>query len=298
MIKILVTGSTGYIGRHLIPLLIKLGHQVIALVRNPSQNSFPANIAENIKIIQGDLLNPSSLNLIPEDIDAAYYLVHSMATPEGNFVELETASANHFIDFLKKTNVKQIIYLSGLANDDHLSPHLLSRLNVEKILKGSGIPCTILRAGIVIGSGSASYEIIRDLVERLPIMVAPRWIESKCQPIAIEDILYFLTAVLLQDKCKNQTFDVGGPDILTYKEMMLQYAEVRNLKRFIFTVPVLTPRLSSYWLYFVTSTNFALASSLVDSLKNESICMNLELLKLCPRKCISYKDALKQALEI
>ncbi|MCB0316327.1 MAG: DUF2867 domain-containing protein, partial [Calditrichaeota bacterium] len=151
-----------------------------------------------------------------------------------------------------------------IVNDRDLSPHLKSRHNVEKILGSAGIPLTVLRAGIIIGSGSASFEIIRDLVEKLPLMIAPRWVNNRSQPIAIHDVIYYLRQVIGHPECLNRSFDIGGPDILSYKEMMLRFAKVRRLRRYVINVPVLTPQLSSYWLYFVTATSFSLARSLVD----------------------------------
>ncbi len=174
---------------------------------------------------------------------------------------------------LTELQAKQIIYLSGIINNEQkLSKHLSSRLNVERILQTAKANTTILRAAIIIGSGSGSFEIIRDLAEKLPVMVTPKWLKTKCQPIAVKNVVEYLLGVIEKPSSFNKIFDIGGPDILTYKEMLLGYAEVRGLKRFIITVPVLTPRLSSYWLYFVTSTNFSLARSLVDSMKNEVVC--------------------------
>ncbi len=248
-----------------------------------------------MKIIEGDLLDLSSLSQIPDEIDAAYYLVHSMSSSE-LFAELEAASAKNFVERLKETKAKQIIYLSGLANEIELSRHLASRKRVGEILKEGQIPVTILMAGIIIGSGSASFEIIRDLVEKLPVMIAPKWLKQLTQPIAIRDVLAYLMLVLANPSCIGQTFEIGGPDVMSYKELLLKFAKIRGLKRKIFTVPVLTPRLSSYWLFFVTRTSFSLARFLVESLINNAVCKENRIQKLFPRKLLTYEEAVQFAL--
>lgn len=293
--KILLTGANGYIGTRLLPVLLARGHEVYCLVRDKRRITDENEISAKTTIITGDLLDRESLNIIPKDIDAAYYLVHSMGNASNDFKKLEELSANNFINALEQTNCSQIIYLTGIVNDDKLSEHLKSRLSVEHILKSSKIPNTCLRAAIIIGSGSASFEIIRDLTEKLPVMIAPKWLKTRCQPIAIRDVLTYLEGVLGNPKAYHQTFDIGGPDILTYKEMLLGYAKARKLKRYIITVPVLTPRLSSYWLNIVTSVNYNIASSLVESMKNEVICSNEDIKKVVPRKCLTYMEALKLA---
>ena len=218
-----------------------------------------------------------------------------MGNAHTDFRELEELSASNFIKAVEKSDCKQIIYLTGIVNDDELSEHLKSRLSVENILKASNIPNTCLRAAIIIGSGSASFEIIRDLTEKLPIMIAPKWLKTLCQPIGIRDVLAYLEGVLGNEKALNKTFDIGGPDILTYKEMLLGYAKARKLKRYIITVPILTPRLSSYWLNMVTSVNYNIASSLVESMKNEVICHNDDIKIVVPRECLTYEQALQLA---
>lgn len=293
--KILLTGANGYIGTRLLPLLQKAGHEVFCLVRDKRRLKEEIEITEKTHVITGDLLDESSLVDIPKDIDAAYYLVHSMGNAHTDFRELEELSANNFIQTLEKTSCRQIIYLTGIVNDEGLSEHLKSRLGVENILKNSTIYHTCLRAAIIIGSGSASFEIIRDLTEKLPIMVAPKWLKTKCQPIGIRDVLAYLEGVLGNEKAFDKTFDVGGPDILTYKEMLMGYAKARKLKRYIITIPVLTPKLSSYWLHMVTSVNYNIASSLVESMRNEVICHNHEIKEVVPRKCLTYDEALKLA---
>lgn len=292
--KILLTGANGYIGTHLLPRLVDDGHEIYALVRSRFRIEIPEKFQSQVHIIEADLLNPSSLLKIPTDIDAAYYLVHSMSYSQ-KFSELEAASAKNFVSRLENTQAKQIIYLSGLSNEANLSRHLTSRKRVGEILKTGKVPVTILMAGIIIGSGSASFEIIRDLVEKLPIMVAPKWIKQLTQPIAVHDVLTYLTLVLGNPACFGQSFEIGGPDVMSYKDLLLNFAKMRGLKRKIFTVPVLTPRLSSYWLFFVTSTSFSLARFLVDSLINNAVCKENRIQKLFPRKLLSYEEALKLA---
>lgn len=288
--KILLTGANGYIGTHLLPLLAEQGHEIYALVRSRFRIEIPEKFRSQIHIIEADLLTPSSLVKIPSDIDAAYYLVHSMSYSQ-KFAELEASSAKNFIDRMEKTQARQIIYLSGLANDAHLSRHLTSRKKVGEILQAGKIPVTILMAGIIIGSGSASFEIIRDLVEKLPIMIAPKWLKQSTQPIAVRDVLTYLMLVLDNPSCFNQSFEIGGPTVMNYKELLLKLAKIRGLKRKIFTVPVLTPRLSSYWLFFVTSTSFSLARFLVDSLINNAVCKENRIQQLFPRKLLTYEEA-------
>lgn len=302
--KILLTGATGYIGKRLLPVLIEQGHEVICCVRDKKR--FPADGIyrhPNVSVFEVDFLKDiqslslsSDLSLIKE-IDAAYYLIHSMSSNVKDFGPLEETSANNFIKLVQQTSVKQIIYLGGITNEEKLSKHLASRKRVEEILAVSGIPLTSIKAGIIVGSGSASFEIIRDLVEKLPVMIAPKWLNTKHQPIAIRNILEYLTGVLLNPVTFNKSYDVGAPDILSYREMLLQFAEVSGLKRFIFTVPVMTPRLSSYWLYFVTSTSYMLAINLVNSMKVEVVAKDNKLEKMLGIKPISYKEAVQLAFQ-
>ncbi|MBC7653475.1 MAG: SDR family oxidoreductase [Oligoflexus sp.] len=293
--KILLTGANGYIGTRLLPLLVEANHDVYCLVRDKRRFKEESEPESKINIVTADLLDEESLKSIPKDIDAAYYLVHSMGNAHADFRALEELSAKNFVNAMVHTNCKQIIYLTGIVNDEGLSEHLKSRLGVEGIIKESKITYTFLRAAIIIGSGSASFEIIRDLTEKLPIMIAPKWLKTRCQPIAIRDVLFYLRGVLGNEKALNQTFDIGGPDILTYKEMLLGYAKARKLKRYIFTVPILSPRLSSYWLNIVTSVNYNIASSLVQSMRNEVICHDDKIKKVVPMKCFTYQEALKLA---
>jgi hypothetical protein len=210
---------------------------------------------------------------------------------------MEEISAINFRECIQKTNAKQVIYLSGIINEEKLSKHLSSRKNVEKILSSGSYALTTLRAGIIIGSGSASFEIIRDLVEKLPVMIAPRWLNTLSQPIAIRNVIEFLSGVLLNEMTFNKSYDIGGPDILNYKQMLLMFAKVRGLKRYIFVVPVMTPKLSSYWLYFITATSYSLAKNLVSSMKVEVVCKENNLTDLLGITPITYEEAIKAAFK-
>jgi uncharacterized protein YbjT (DUF2867 family) len=292
--KVLLTGATGYIGKRLLPVLVDKGYYVICCVRDKNKFHPERSLINRIEVIEVDLNNETTLNNIPEDIDFAYYLVHSMSTSK-DYDKLEKRSAINFREKLNETNVRQVIYLSGIVNSQQLSKHLSSRKNVEIELGKGSYALTTVRAGIIIGSGSASFEIIRDLVEKLPIMIAPKWLKTKCQPIGISDVIKILTGILNNERSFNQSYDIAGDEILTYKEMLLEFASVRGLKRYIRTVPVMTPRLSSYWLYFITSTSYKLATSLVDSMKVEVIAKDNDIINLLGIKPLSYRDSIKQA---
>lgn len=296
--KILLTGATGYIGKRLLPVLVEQGHEVVCCVRD--RNRFPTEgtyAHPAVSLLEVDFLKdlPSAETI--KDIDAAYYLIHSMNAGTGDFAKMEETSARNFLELLQLTSIRQIIYLTGITNEDKLSKHLASRKNVEEILGSSEIPLTSIKAGIIVGSGSASFEIIRDLVEKLPVMITPKWLKTKSQPVAIRNVLEYLSGVLLREDTYNRSFDIGGPDVLTYKEMLLKFAEVRGFKRHIYTVPVMTPRLSSYWLYFVTSTSYKLAVNLVDSMKVEVIARDNELQEKLDIKPIPYKEAVQLAFQ-
>jgi uncharacterized protein YbjT (DUF2867 family) len=295
--KILLTGATGYIAKRLLPSLLEKGYEVICTVRDKRRFNTGKYSLERLHVIEIDFLDLKTLDLIPEDIDVAYYLVHSMAIAGDDFENLETISATNFKTRIEQTRAKQVIYLSGIVNEQNLSRHLGSRKKVEEILSTGSFNMTTLRAGIIVGSGSASFEIIRDLVEKLPVMIAPKWLDTKSQPVAIRNVIEFLVGVLLNEATYNKNFDIGGPDILTYKQMLLRFAGVRNLNRKIITVPVMTPRLSSYWLYFVTATSFTLAKNLVDSMKVEVVCKENDLKDILGIKLISYDDAIRLAFD-
>ena len=297
--KILLTGVTGYIGKRLLIQLLEEGHHIVCSVRD--KNRFGLNLFKEklnqIEVIENDFLDESTLNNIPKDIDTAYYLIHSMSSSDGDFKEKEKNSADNFRVALENTNVKQVIFLTGIINEEKLSKHLESRKAVEAALASSIYGLTSLRAGIIVGSGSASFEIIRDLVEKLPVMITPKWLNTKCQPIAIRNVIQFLVGVLGKDFTYNQNYDIAGTDVVTYKQMLLQYAEIRGLKRHIIIVPVMTPRLSSYWLYFVTSTSYFLAVNLVDSMKIDVVANKNNLAEKLDIHLFSYQEAIRLAFD-
>ncbi|MFM9951847.1 MAG: SDR family oxidoreductase [Saprospiraceae bacterium] len=261
------------------------------------QDCFMQQRRSNLSVLEADFLNKESLAHIPNDIDVAYYLIHSMSTQTGDFEDMEETCATNFKNRIDQTSAKQVIYLSGISNADELSKHLSSRKHVETILSESNFALTTLKAGIIVGSGSASFEIIRDLVEKLPFMIAPRWLKTRCQPIAIRNVIEFLIGVIDKTETYNNSYDIGGPDILNYKEMLLRFAKIRGLKRRIVIVPVMTPKISSYWLYFVTATSYALAKNLVNSMKIEVICKPNNLATLLGIKLIDYNTSIKLAFD-
>jgi uncharacterized protein YbjT (DUF2867 family) len=293
--NILITGANGYIGQRLIQVLLQSDHHLFCCVRNKqrfeAEHTDPA-----ITTIEIDFIEPGTAQL-PANIDVAFYLIHSLTARAGVFEAEEEQCAKNFNRLISQTKVQQVIYLGGIVNEEILSAHLSSRLKVEELLKQSGISMTILRAGIIEGSGSASFEIIRDLTEKLPVMIAPRWLNTKCQPIAVRNVLQYLTGVMLRSEYYNKDYDIGGTEVLTYKEMLLQFAAVRQLKRHIFILPFMTPRVSSYWLYFLTSTSYSLAVNLVNSMKVNVVCrpntLQLEL-GIIP---LTYKEAVAVAFQ-
>jgi len=294
--KILLTGATGYIGKRLLPILVNKGFDVVCSVRDKNKFTLEESFRDQIDVIEVDLTKKESLQRIPKDIDIAYYLVHSMSAST-NYQDLEKLSAINFREAINKTTAKQVVYLSGIVNSESLSKHLQSRKNVENELNQGNYALTTVCAGVIIGSGSASFEIIRDLVEKLPIMITPKWLNTRCQPIGITDVIQILTSIMGMEETYNKTYDIAGREILTYKEMLLGFAERRGLRRWIFTVPVMTPKLSSYWLYFVTSTSYKLACALVDSMKVEVVAKNNDLIDLLGIEPISYQESIDKAFK-
>ena len=295
--RILLTGTTGYIGQRLLPVLLEKGHEVVCCVRDKKRFDTSKYNTQKLKVVEVDFLQKDTLENIPDDIDAAYYLIHSMSSPKGDFEDLEKQSAENFKERIQQTNAKQVIYLSGIINEEKLSKHLISRKQVEEILASGSFHLTTLRAAIIVGSGSASFEIIRDLVEKLPVMIAPRWLKTKSQPIAIRNVIEFLHGVLMNEGTYDKNFDIGGPEILSYNQMLMKFAKVRNLKRTILQVPVMTPKLSSYWLYFVTSTSYKLAVNLVNSMKVEVIARENDLHKKLGINLLTYEEAVQRAFD-
>jgi len=279
----------------LLPLLIDKGHHVICCVRDKNRFNASPEIKQKVELIEVDFLQEINTINFPKKIDVAYYLIHSMTSSVVNFENMETLSANNFNSYMNYSQTKQVIYLSGIVNNDHLSKHLRSRQNVETILYKGAYNLTVLRAGIIVGSGSSSFEIIRDLCEKLPIMITPKWVNTATQPIGIRDVLSFLMGTFLNTKCYNQSFDIAGPNVITYKEMLLLYSKYRKLTLRIIVFPIMTPKLSSYWLYFVTSTSYKLASNLVDSMAIPVVAKDKKLQELLQIKTMTYTKALELA---
>ena len=271
--KILICGATGYVGSRLTKKLLDEGHQIRCLARNPDSLNERFNSLK-LEVIHGNLLNQETLHHIFDDIEVAYYLVHSL-TAKDNFQDKEALCAKNFINEAKKSDVKRIIYLGGLGtNSEDLSPHLESRKQVGQILKSSEIPCIEIQASIIIGSGSLSFEIMKHLVERLPLMITPKWVSSMAQPIWIDDVLRYLTESMLIKLSGSCVIQIGGPDQITYKELMSIYAKILGKKRLMISVPVLTPNLSSKWLGLVTPVYARVGKKLIESLKSDSIIEN------------------------
>ena len=262
--------------------------------RFPTAQFEPFIADGRLKLLEGDMLEPNELPTIAEGLDAAYYLLHSMGAGHG-FEEREKACAVNFLKWMEENTCSRIIYLGGLVPETGLSHHLRSRENVNEILRSGSISVTTLRASIVVGSGSASFEIIRDLVEKLPVMLTPKWTLTKCQPIAIRNVIGYLTGCLENEETVDQDLDIGGPEVLTYRDLLNQYAAMRELNRLIIPVPVLTPGLSSHWLHLVTATTMPLAKSLIGSLTNETICRDHRILEMIPQELLTYKQAIETA---
>ncbi len=240
------------------------------------------------------MLQTDSLPVLDGDVAAAYYLLHSMGAGK-DFESQEEACARNFTRWVGETDCDQTIFLGGLVPEGELSKHLRSRENVAKILERGSIPTTIFRASIIVGSGSASFEIIRDLAEKLPMMLTPKWAMTRCQPIAIRNVIGYLIGCLGKEECRGQELDIGGPEVLTYRILLEQYAEARGLRRFIISVPFLSPRLSAHWLHLVTSTTMTLAKSLIESLSNETVCKSDRVTKIIPQELLTYREAIAMA---
>ncbi len=293
---VLVTGATGYVGRHLIPRLLEEGYQVRAFVRKPQKlNDFTWR--KRVQIAVGDVLLPETLESALSGVDAAYYFIHSMTGGAG-FAEQDIAAARNFGEAARKADVKRIVYLGGLGNPEaQLSEHLRSRQETGEALRRSGVSITEFRAAIVVGSGSISFEMIRYLAERVPTMICPRWVGTKVQPISIGDVISYLAASLKNPESAEQIIEIGGTDVLTYGDMMKGYAHIRGLHRWLFHVPVLTPRLSSYWVHWVTPISAAYARPLIEGLRNEVIVTDNKAFKLFPAiKPSGYERAVHRAL--
>jgi len=295
--RILLTGANGYIGMRLLPVLVEAGHEVTCVVRDLNRFQPSTDLLNKISIIEFDFLHPENAiqNFNNKKFDVAYYLIHSLGDTSTTLKEYELRSAGCFVLVATLTQVKQIVYLSGISNEKNLSKHLMARKAVKDVFMRSGIAYTIFEAGIIVGSGSVSFEIIRDLTEKLPVMIVPRWLNSRCQPIAIRNVINYLHRCLLNEQTLFKTFEIGGPDVLTYKQMLLEFAAVRGYKRYIFSLPVFFPGPSAYWLYLTTSANITIARQLVQSMKNDVICKEHTIHEIIPQELIPYREAIKLA---
>jgi len=296
---ILVLGASGYIGGRLVPRLLEAGCPVRALARNPAKVAGrPWGRHPLLQIERGDLLDPESLRHAADGCRACYYLVHSMDPGIKNFAAADRKAAWNFIAAAESGGLERIIYLSGLGENDDLSPHLASRAEVARILQAGRVPATVLRAAMIIGSGSASFESLRYLVERLPVMITPKWVDTPCQPIGIRNVLGYLIGCLDHPETLGQSFDIGGADVLSYQQLMQIYAEEAGLaKRLILPVPVLTPRLSSYWIHLVTPVPASLAQPLAEGLSSPVVCHDQRLRDLVPQQLFDARTAIRLALE-
>ena len=291
---IAVAGASGFIGRQLVPRLRDQGDHVRALTRRPASLVLPG-----VETRYADVLDARSLPMALEDADTAYYLVHSMEDrPGGSFAERDRRAADHFVQAAEQADVSRIIYLGGLGETGGgLSEHLASRAEVGRILQSGTPSTTVLRAAIILGPGGASWDMLRQLVERLPMMVTPRWVETRCQPIALRDVLGYLIGCADAYETVGKSFDIGGPDILTYRQMMTILAEVLGKRRWIVDAPVLTPRLSSYWVDLVTTVPASVAHPLVEGLKNEVVCRENRIRNIIPQPLTPYREAISLALQ-
>ncbi len=294
--NVLVTGSSGYVGSHLVPSLLEAGHYVVCMTRDPRKvtRKFP----RRVNVVRADALDPASLAPALRGIDIAYYLIHSLAAGEQQFAAVDHEAARNFATAAKAAGVGRVIYLGGLGDPtQELSTHLQSRQETSECLRQFGPALTDFRSAVVIGAGSISFEMIRYLTERVPIMICPRWVTTRIQPIGIDDVVSYLVAALDEPRSEGVTIDIGSPSIETYRTMMLKYAAQRGLRRPLLQVPVLTPRLSSYWVDLVTPIPASISRPLIEGLRSEVVCSNDLARQIFPQiRPLTYDEALARAL--
>ena len=291
---VLLTGATGYIGGRLVSVLESAGVPLRCLARQPA--ALASRVSPTTEIVTGDLLDPASLERALTGIDVAYYLVHSMGT-HGDYRDTDRVAARNFGEAARRAGVRRIVYLGGLATgNEPLSKHLSSRIETGQTLRDSGVPVVEFRASVVIGSGSLSFELIRALVERLPVMICPRWVSTLAQPIGIDDVLAYLAAALHLPDAESRTFEIGGADQASYGDVMREYARQRGLRRVMISVPLLTPRLSSLWLGLVTPVYARVGRELIDGLKNRSVVTDPAALTAFPIRPVGLRDAIGRAI--
>jgi len=290
--KILITGASGFIGKRLTAALLAKGYRVRCMVRNENAGLHP-----KAETIRAEMLDPGTLGDALQGIDTAYYLVHAMSGGRTGFERRDREAARNFVRAAEEAGVRRVIYLGGLGETgDDLSEHLRSRLEVAEILKSGSFATTFLRAAVIIGAGGASFEMVKALVERLPIMITPRWVGTRCQPIAVNDVIAYLVGCLADERTAGQTFDIGGPEILSYRAMMERFALIAGKTIFILPVPVLTPKLSSYWVGLITPVPPSVSMPLIEGLGNEVICRDNTIRALIPLRLTPYDEAVRLAL--
>ncbi|HVU74645.1 MAG TPA: NAD(P)H-binding protein [Mycobacteriales bacterium] len=288
--RIAVAGATGFVGSALVRALARTEHEVRALSRDPSRFVGPAD-----EVVAADVSDASSLPAALRDVDVLVYLVHSLA--HHDFTSRDREAARNVAHAAADAGVQQIVYLGGLGDeDDALSEHLTSRREVESVLGSAGVPVTVLRAGIVIGHGGTSWEILRQLVRRLPVMVTPRWVTTRSQPISLEDVVAYLVGVIGNDTAKGRTFDVGGPEVLRYADMLERTARIMGRPLLILPVPVLSPGLSSWWLKLITDVDLTTAQALVKSMTNEVVVRDPAIRTVVPRQLMTFAESVERAL--
>jgi uncharacterized protein YbjT (DUF2867 family) len=293
--QVLVTGASGYLGRRLVPLLLARGYRVRCLARHP--RALPLTDWKDVSIVTGDALQANSATRALEGVAAAYYLIHSMDQGSKRFADLDRRAAHLFASAAAQQGVRRVIYLGGLGEDrGDLSTHLASRQEVGHILLAGPAGATVLRAAMIIGAGGASFEMLRALVERLPLMICPQWVESRCQPIALDDTLAYLVECLAVAGTHGRSFDIGGPEILTYHQMLERVAALEERFTLIFTVPPVAPRLSAQWIRLVTPVPASIALPLIEGLRNEVICREQDIRALVPIRLTAFNEAVQRAL--
>ena len=292
---ILLTGATGYVGGRLVPMLEHQPLLLRCLARKPEK--LRPLVAASTEVVRGDVLDAGSLDAALHGVDTAYYLVHLMSG-SADFEKADRQAAKNFADAAQRSGVQRIIYLGGLGDDadPELSPHLRSRHEVGQLLRESGIETIEFRAGMIIGAGSLSYELMKSLTDRLPVMICPRWLATPTQPIAIDDILAYLLAAKDMPPGKSRTFEVGGPDVVTYADLIREYARQRGLRRWLIFVPVLTPYLSGLWLALVTPATYEVGRHLIEGLKNPTVVRDRKALEVFPIRPIGVREAIQRAL--
>lgn len=301
--SVILTGASGYIGTRLLGALAEDNTRVMAVVRDRHRISRDLldRMGDRLEVLEIDFSKPVPVEMKERvrnagPFDAAYFLLHSMAV-SSEYAQLEYDCARHFVDWVEYGECSQLIYLGALKpEEEELSEHLASRERVKETLMASSVPLTVLRASIIVGSGSASFEIIRDLAEKLPFMITPRWVQVECQPIAIRNVITYLLECVGVDQCLGTEFDVGGPEVMKYGDLISRYAEIRGLKRLMIPVPFFSAKLSSHWLHFVTATNLSLAKSLVGSMRMKTVCREDSIRTILPQSLLGYDEAISRAL--